>query len=126
MSGFYDNAPVISYNLGEIDFATTKTLAIKGPAGKRGEVVEIHNSVTLTFVGTTTPGAVQVGLSGDLDAYGEVVMGTAAAPTAAGAAVRGKGSATIPPDTAVLVTCKAGTGGSVAGKGHVTVAIRWF
>ena len=126
MSGFYDNAPVISYNFGEIDFATTKTLAIKGPAGKRGEIVEIHNSVTLTYVGTTTPGAVQVGLSGDLDAYGEVVMGTAAAPTAAGAAVRGTGSAGIPADTAVLVTCKAGTGGSVAGKGHVTVAIRWF
>ena len=126
MSGFYDNAPVISYNFGEIDFATTKTLAITGPAGKRGEIVEIHNSVTTTFVGTTTPGAVQVGLSGDLDAYGEVVMGTAAAPTAAGAAVRGEGSAGIPADTAVLVTCKAGTGGSVAGKGHVTVAIRWF
>ena len=126
MSGFYDNAPVVSYTFGEVDFATTKTFAIAGPAGKQGEVIAIHNSVTTTFVGTTTPGAVQVGLSGDLDAYGEVLMGTAAAPTAAGAAVRGKGGNAIPADTAVLVTCKAGTGGSTAGKGHVTVAIRWF
>ena len=126
MSGFYDNAPVVSYTFGEVDFATTKTFAIAGPAGKQGEVIEIHNAVTTTFVGTTTPGAVQVGLSGDLDAYGEVLMGTAAAPTAAGAAVRGKGGDAIPANTAVLVTCKAGTGGSTAGKGHVTVAIRWF
>lgn len=126
MSGFYDNAPVVSYNVGVVDFATTKTFAIKGPAGKQGKVLQIHNSVTTSYVGTTTPGAVQVGKSGELAAYGELLVGAAGAGTAAGAAVQGVGSADIPADTDVLVTCKAPTGDSVAGQGHVTVAIRWF
>lgn len=126
MSGFYEGSPDVSYTFGVVDFETTKTFAIKGPAGKRGKLLQIHNSVTANFVGTTTPGKIQVGRSGALAEFGELNVGAAGAGTAAGAAVQGAGSLDIPADAAVLVTCAAPVGGSVAGQGHVTVVVRWY
>lgn len=125
-SQFYDSPLRETYTFAAINFASASTLAIKGPTGKQARLESVMVSVTTSFVGTTTPGQVLVGLSGDTDAYDTLNVGAAGAGTAAGAAVRSDPRTSIPADTAVLVTTVAPTGGSPAGVATINVTIGWF
>lgn len=122
----YDLPRRETYTFAAINFASPSTLAIKAPTGLQGRLESVMVSATTSFVGTSTPGKVQVGLSGDTDAYNELDIGAAGAGTAAGAAVRSDPSTAIPADTAILVTTVAPTGGSVAGVATINVTIAWF
>lgn len=132
--------------------ATTDTITMIGPKGKKGLVRDIIAGVTADMVGTTTVPEVDVGTSSGDVTYGRFRLGTAAGTgyTNAQAAVRrasqvaGNGGANavptledftghvklatapIPADTAFVITRKAGVGGTPAGTGPVTVLIEWF
>ncbi len=134
----YEVPDIRVYDYNAINFVSgAGTRHIKGPKGKRGLLVDIEVEVTTSFVGTTTPGIVQVGESGDTDKYGLLNVGAAAAGTAAGSSLVASGSGTLsqkpnPSDTVyidadedVLVTIVAPTGGSPAGIGDVRITIDW-
>lgn len=125
----YDMALAITYSLNAVDFgAGTVTRAIKGPKGMRGRLKEVTVSATETFTDDTTQAFVRLGISGDLDAHGEVPMGTLASGSAlAGSGVTGAVLETaIPADTNLLLTCVAPTGGTPAGIGDVHATIEWY
>lgn len=125
----YDKPLVLTYSYAAIDFgAGTKTRAVAGPSGMRGRLVEVTASVTETFTDDTTQAFVRLGVSGDLDAYGEVPMGTAANGTAlVGSADANSVLGTaIPADTDLLITFVAPTGGTPAGIADVHVAVEWY
>lgn len=99
----------------------------------------IMAAVTTAFVGTTTPGKVQIGDGTTANKYGEVDFGTAGAGTAAGAGVAAYGNSDtginqrnvgalpgtpflrIAGGSVVTVSFVAPTGGSPAGTADVTV-----
>lgn len=119
----------ISYNLGEIDFgAGDSDHEIKGPPTMRGEVIEVHVSVTETFTDDTLDGFVRVGSAADEDEFAELDMGTTAAGTALGASGQSGALKGVLVGAAedVQIACYAPTGGTPAGKGHITIVINWF
>ena len=125
----YDNPQIESYSFGEHDFgAGGDSLAVNGPAKMRGRLLDIIVSATETFTNDTTEGKVQVGTAADVDAYAEMGLGTLAdtnsvrASDASGDLIEQD----IPADTQVEITFVAPTGGTPAGKGHVTVVIGWY
>lgn len=128
MSG-YDNPITITYSLGEHDFgAGGDALAIKGPTGKSGRLVDIGVMVTETFTATTTAGFVRLGTAADPDAYAELNMATAADTDYWN--IQDDTDAIIdkflPADTQVEVALVAPTGGVPAGKGYVNITVDWY
>lgn len=125
---FSDATHQFTYTFGEVDFGNgDSTFAILGPKGREGIVREVHVSSTETFTATTLQGKVQIGTAGKLTDYCNYSLGTLAAGaggsgSAAGAIVKNK---QLPADTQALVTCKAPTGGTPAGKGYVSITINW-
>lgn len=116
------------------DFASTDvTYILRGPAGKRGKVIDVQMSVTVTCAGATTKPIINVGKSGALTEYVSMNMGT----TAAGAAKRASQTAgdlkltsgnlkILDADTDVHVTLVAATGSGAAGTGIVQIMFEWF
>jgi hypothetical protein len=120
------------------------TKFFQGPKGKRGRIAEIGVSPTTSFVGTTTPANVQVGVSGALARYGQLNVGAAGAGTAVGAVaiasdyaggLTALNPASVPnvdptqlmaKDTPITITMNPSTGGGVAGVGDVWVDVDWF
>lgn len=150
--GFYDDPIREEYYLPSAAFgATTDSLKIIGPKGKKGLVRDIEVALTADAVGTTTVPEVVVGATSGATDYARFRLGTTATAgyTAANSPFRASqiggntlidgspsfedyaghvmmGTAFIPADTAVFITRKAGTGGTPAGTGVVRVAIEWF
>ena len=135
----YDTPEEISYNFPAQAFGgLTITKYIQGPKGKRGLLNYIEATPTVAFVGTTTPGAVQLGVTGALTKFGNMPMGTAAVPSPVSVPVIASESvggivakATVPrvycdADTALTLTLLAGTGGAPAGTADVVLKINWF
>lgn len=125
----YDNAQIITYSLGLHDFgAGSDDLAIKGPTGKKGRIVDIGVMVTETFTATTTPGYVRLGTAADADAYAELGMGVAADTNYwnilddTDAII----AADVPADTQIEVALVAPTGGTPAGIGWVNISVAWY
>ena len=119
----------VTYTFAGVDFgAGTKTFQLKPPPGvESGRLDLIHAAVTTTFNAVTTQGYVRVGITGDLDKYAEVPMGTTAANTSVANTRAQVGESRIRvEDGTVLLTCVAPTGGTPAGVGTVTVLIQWF
>ena len=139
----YDTPVEISYNFPAQAFGGgTITKYIQGPKGKRGRVTYIQAAPTVSFVGTATPAAVQVGVNGNLTQFANVPMGAAGAGSAAGAdviasdypsglvgsnpsALPGTPYQFIPADTQAYVTLLAATGGATAGTADVTIKVEW-
>ena len=149
----YDDAQTEFYFIPSAAWgATTDTITMVGPKGKKGLVRDIIAGVTADMVGTTTVPEVDVGTaSGDVT-YARFRLGTAVGPgyTNAQSAVRrattvaGNGgaaavptledftghvklaTASIPADTNFVITRKQGSGGTPAGTGPVTVIVDWF
>ena len=142
----YDTPQEITYDYNAQAFGGgTITRHIQGPKGKRGRVAYILASPTVAFVGTTTPGAVQVGVSGTLTKFANVPMGTAGVPAPVNVPIVASdyvggltgmqmASSTTPPyayayapaDTDIIVTLLAPTGGAPAGTADVVVKVEWF
>ena len=127
----YDNAQQITYTTGAITTtAAADTLALRGPKGVQGRVVDIIARCSTTHVLGTTPTKLRVGLSGTLDAYATFLPPAMTAPTAktltdlpgASAIVAGH---VIPADTVVLLTTTANVTGSPAGVITYDVVINW-
>ena len=137
----YDTPQEITYSYGAQAFGGgTITKTIQGPKGKRGRVTYVEATPTVSFVGTATPGAVQVGVTGALTKFANMAMGAAAAGTAAGTPVvasdyasglTGSNPQSLPfqyaaADTPVVITLLAPTGGAPAGTADVVIKIEWF
>ncbi len=93
-------------------------------------LADIVADVTTAFVGTTTPGKVEVGTAADADAYGTLFFGTAAVPSPVSVSVRASNEDnssamvarhSIPRSTQVKITYTQGTGGTPAGVADVAV-----
>ena len=127
----YDHADRRSYEFGEIDFgAGGEVVSITGKKSKKGILRSIHVAATETFNEVTTEADVQVGTAADPDAFAKFQLGSLADTDSASSddattdtdAIIDKD---IPADTQVEVTFTAPTGGTPAGKGHVSVLIDW-
>lgn len=127
----YDNPQTCMYNFPNMDFgaaAGATTHSISGPTGKKGVLKEIGVVTTEATVFATTLGHVQVGTSGDLDAYGKLNIATGTADNTTFNSADDTDaiiSAQIPADTAVHVTLTEGTGAGLAGQGYPYVIIDW-
>lgn len=127
----YSSAKRITYTLGSITTTSgAATLAMRGPKGKSGRLVDVIARCTTTHVLGSTPTELQIGKSGALTAYGDFFPAAMTAPTAStltdlpGASVLG--TTVIPPDTVVLATTVANATGSPAGVITYDVVIDWF
>lgn len=151
----YDKPQTEIYYLPSFAFGnSTATLTLKGPAGKKGIVRDIIMIPTADMVGTTTVPELDVGSASGLVEYARFRLGTTAIlgyTSAAGiqraraltATAQGNTggippalsdfaghvaleTASIPADTAFVITSKAGTGGSPAGTASFYVHIDYF
>jgi hypothetical protein len=133
--------------------ATTASKTIKGPKGKKGTVRDIVVLLSADAVGTTTVPEVTVGSAAGLVEYARFRLGTSATAGYAAAntpfraralAENAQGyngssapalsdyaghvaleTAKIPADTAIVISGKAGVGGTPAGTFEAYVHIEW-
>lgn len=126
----YSNPDRRSYVFPAVNFGSTSAQSFKGPAGKKGVLVDIHVACTTLFTAVTTAAFVDVGTAADIDYNAHFGLGTLAATDAillTGST--GSLAALIEPniaaDTQVEVTFTAPTGGSPAGVGTVTITVDW-
>lgn len=129
MSNAYDTPVYVTYSYEQHDFgAGGDTKEIVGPAGMRGKIVDIHlSNVTETFSNTTTEGAVQAGVTGELDKFADYGLGTTASGSA-DAASRNTGDlkgGVLAADETLLVTFVGPTGGTPAGIADVQVVVAY-
>lgn len=136
----YDFPQRVSYNWNAVNFgAGNTTRVIRTPKGKRGVLRYVNVSVTTAFVGTATPGAVQLGDGVTAAKYANVPVGAAGAGTGVGHAVAGSDYVSglvgqqpgasalyLEADTEYTFTFVAPTGGAPAGVGDVTAEIDYF
>lgn len=129
----------IMYSFGLHDFgAGGEVFTVIGPKGKKGLLRDYGvYSPTETFTNVTTGALVEVGNSGDPNAYGEQLDMGALADVAGGKSARTEATdpddfrtnyvlePDLPADTAIYVTCTAPTGGVPAGIAVPFVDIEW-
>ena len=119
-----------TYTFPAVNFGATSAQSIKGPAGKKGVLVDIHVSCTTLFTAVTTQAYVDVGTAADIDYNAHFGLSTLAATDSISLlGSTGSLAALIEPniaaDTQVEVTFTAPTGGSPAGVGTVQIVIDW-
>jgi hypothetical protein len=133
--------------------ATTASKTIMGPKGKKGIVTDIVVLLSADNVGTTTVPEVTVGSAAGLVEYARFRLGTTATAgyAAANTPFRARAltataqgntggvvptlvdfaghvlleTASIPADTAIVISGKAGVGGTPAGTFEAYVHVRW-
>ncbi len=128
----YDNPQTGVYQFASMDFgaaagATTHTIC--GPAGKKGVLKDIGVALTEATIFASTLGIVQVGLSTNLDAYGQLNIATASAAQSVFNSSDDTDAviaADIPADTVLTVTLTEGTGAGLTGIGAPVVVIDWY
>lgn len=150
----YDNPITEVYYLPSAGYGgATGSKTIKGPKGKSGLVRDIIVLLSVDAVGTTTVPEVTVGSAAGLVEYARFRLGTtailgylaAATPFRAKALIESGPftggiapvlndyaghialeTARLPADTAVVISGKAGVGGTPAGTFEAYVRIDWF
>lgn len=135
----YESPVRETYNWNALAFGGgTLTRKFKGPKGRKGRVIKVDAHATTSFVGTSTPGIVKVGIAGTLTKFATLNMGSAGAGTAAGSGVVANDYASglvglvpgahllIAADEEVVVTGEAATGGAPAGAADIRVLVEWF
>lgn len=124
----YNNPRTVTYSFNHDFGAGSDALAIKGPTGMKGRIIDIGVMVTETFNAVTTPAYVRMGTTTDADAYAELNMGTAAdtnyynTQDDTDAII----DADLPADTQIEVALVAPTGGTPAGIGVVNIVVDWY
>lgn len=132
----YENPKLrVTYSYPAVNFGTTTTRTFRTPKGMRGRVKFAGLGSTTSFVGTTTPGKVQVGDGVTVNKYLDLFAGLAGAGPAAGGAVCAydfvSGLTNQPPglpylyldaDTVYTITFQAPVG-SPAGVGDVQIMV---
>ena len=114
-----------------VDFSGNNALgAIRGPKGKVGRLVFAGLAVSTTLSGTNNNATINIGNSGDADAYMSWVVGepTADAYRSTDDSLQTTNPLTgleIAADTEVLIAIVEDTGGDGAGDGVLTVQIDW-
>jgi len=107
------------------------TMAVNGPAGKRGKVIDaLVYDITEAFSGTTTGAQVLVGTVADTNAFFESTA-SLLETVAVDGVVRLTNSLAGAPleigrDESVLITFVAPTGTTPTGKGLIDVIIEWY
>lgn len=125
----YSDPITTVYSYGNHDFGTaSETFRFKGPAGKKGYIVDVNVSATETFTATTTEGAVKIGSAEGGAQYVNMGLGTLAdkatqnaSDTAADIVLRD-----LPADTGIWVQFLAPTGGTPAGMADVQIIVNWY
>lgn len=134
---FYDNALLISHNLGVVDYGAGDSVQlIPAPPGcTRARIEGVLLDCDETFNTDTTEGGVQIGDGTDPDKFFTCSVGALAVNTAASFAGATSGYPTVDMDrdgnagaamTFLTVTMVAPTGGTPAGIANTTVVIHWF
>lgn len=139
----YDSkANQITYTWAAVNFGTSSVKYIQGPKGMQGKIIECQVVPTTAFVGTTTPGAVQLGPAGTLTQSLNLPLGIAGTGSPISVPVLATDQpasldvfpgtpAGLPPwtyiaaDTVQTVSFIAPTGGSPAGVADVYLTIEW-
>jgi hypothetical protein len=131
--------------------ATTESMRIIGPKGKKGKVIDFGIDITTAMVGTTSVPELAVGTAQGDSTYGRFRLGTTIAAGygvgAQRATVVGGNTVTddspsfddyvghvkltppaisIPADTQIFISRVAGVGGAPAGAGASYVIIDWY
>jgi hypothetical protein len=131
----YSNPNLVTYFYPALVFTAAITRAIKPPLKHtRGNVIDIHVSVTVIFTQVTTPGFVRVGTAGTNAKYAELNMGAAAANSAYSTRdAVASGLKPIISDidlvrdnvSAIQFNVVPMTGGSPTGTGDLAITIAW-
>jgi len=128
----YDNGSTIPFRQTITTTTAAATLAIRGPKGKTGRLVDVIATCSTTHVvGATTAAQLLIGNATTTNAYGTYVPPALTAGT--GVSTLGDlptgsvlvGGAVIPADTAVLLTTVANTGAGAAGVLNYDILIDW-
>lgn len=125
----YSNPDRRTYSFGVHDFGGgSESLSIRGPKGKAGRLRDIMVCAVETFADGT--GDVQVGTSGNADAYAKFVIGTLADTNSAAGSdgttdIDWLIDAEIPADTQVEVTFTQPAAGAQTGMATVHITIDW-
>lgn len=136
----YDRPRTVQWQYNAVNFGTTTTRYLTTNPNANTFLHAVYATVTTTFVGTSTPASIQVGVSGTLGAYGTLTIGSVASEPTAPSALAAYSYATgitsrnpnslpwvvIPGGTLVYVTMNAPTGGSPAGVADVMVDLNEF
>lgn len=127
----YSNMDIITYTLPAVDFGTGGlTTSIRAPAGyDKGRILEVGARVTEVFACDSTAGLVEIGTTGDADAY--VAMSIADATAATDFFnVRDDSDAIIEADvdsTQLEIVCTVGVdAGTESGIADIIIVIGWF
>jgi len=129
----YDTPIHGTYNFPNYDFAETvgssTTHSIPVPAGYKGKLKDISVALTEITAWTANLGIVQVGITGNTDAYGQLNIPTGQADNSIYNSTDDTDAiiaADIAAETCVIVTLTEATGGVLTGQGYVTVYIDWY
>ena len=125
----YTNPLTLSYGWPAVDFGGGADIVqrIKGPAGKKGRIVDVSVEATEAFNSPTNPAHVLVGIASDTDSVLDWNVGDVDVNTVVNASTSiNPGLNEVPADTLVLVTLQAVTGTSPTGTGNVRLFIDWF
>lgn len=119
----------VTYTFPAIDIGAGNVAnVLASPAGFRGKVRNISvYDVTEAFTATTLAAHVDVGVSGDLDAFCvSASLGTTGIAASICPALTDGATHIIQPGTSIYVTAYAPTGGVPAGIATVAVTIQYF
>lgn len=127
----YDAPLRVSYSWSAINFGSSTSRILRGPAGKRGRVVDATANVTTLFTNVTTGARLQVGPSGTLTAaldmpFTNNAAGSALDATNVSGAIKTGTASFLAADTDQTVGFIAPTGGTPAGVADIHVTIEWF
>lgn len=133
----YSNPRNVSFSFNAVNFATTTTRYLYIPNDVDAAALRlITAAVSTSFVGTTSPANIQVGVAGMLNKFGTLTLGSVAAEPIAGSGIAAYNHATgitsrdpgnLPfvyaaGGSVVAVTFNAPVGGTVAGIADVTLS----
>lgn len=125
----YDNPKCITYSFGNFDFGggAAEALAIKGPSGMKGRILDMHASASEVFATDATAGTVKLGSAAGGAQYGTLTIPDGTADTDSYNTWTRGATAVLPADTQVEVTLTNGTdAGAVTGQAYITVTIMWY
>lgn len=125
----YENPSTVTIHLGSVNFAANSASSFKLPKGKSGRLIDVSVIGTTLFTAVTTGAFVNVGTTGDADAYASLGSLGALAATDTFNTVDDPTAITnpnLPADTQIEVAFVAPTGGAPAGVGLVSVVVEVY